>query len=197
MNTTTLALGHETAATAFTAHADVVNGALGLFAFLIGWALHHEFAHRHRFWDLVAKALMVGGAVITLAGPGSSLVNKVNGWTVPLLQWLANSAGSSGPWPATFGLLTVIEIPLVVLTAADLYDTLKHRGGRGGGAGGGGGTFLPKLWQRVKFYYEKYGLIAVGPLAVTLPGGIGYAIALPFAALAGLVGHFIGLGTGW
>lgn len=202
MHATTLALGavHESAATELTAGSTAINAAVGLLILLAGWSAHHKLAHVHRHLDLVARVLIVAGATLLLAGPGASLLVTINGWTATWIAHFASFAHISNNWPQWAGALTLIEVPLLIWTAAHVITHFKRRGSRSGpadripGVGGGQakGHILGNQWGRLEHYFDRYGLILVGPNTATLPGLIGFWAAWPFAALAAAIGGFVG-----
>jgi len=188
-----LAIPPETATLALAGPHIAVNTAVGLIVAVLGWAAHHKLAHRHRILDFFAKAMLVAGSTILLAAAGSRVLPTVNNWTGTGLANFMSWAGISTTWPHSIGLLTLVELPLVVWAFAHVWDLL--RGGRGSG-GRVGGSVGARQWGTLESHFDRYGLILVGPMASTLPGVFGYICALPFAALAALVGKLFGAWLG-
>lgn len=190
-----LALAPQTATLALTGPHVAVNTAVGLIVAVLGWAGHHKLAHRHRILDFAAKVLLVAGSTILLASAGSRVLPAVNNWTGTGLADFMRWAGISATWPHSIGLLTIVELPLVVWAFAHVWDLV--RGGRGGSPGGrGAGSVGARQWGTLESHFDRYGLILVGPMASTLPGVFGYLCALPFALLAAAVGKLFGAWLG-
>lgn len=190
-----LALGQESATLALTGPHVAVNTAVGLIVAVLGWAGHHKLAHRHRILDFAAKVLLVAGSTILLASAGSRFLPMVNTWTGSGLAAFMRWTSISDSWPHSIGLLTLVELPLVVWAFAHVWDLL--RGGRGSGSrGSGGGSVAARQWGTLESHFDRYGLILVGPMASTLPGVFGYLCALPFALLAAAVGKLFGAWLG-
>jgi hypothetical protein len=189
---TTLALA-DSASLALSAGTATVSAAAGVLALLGGWFAHHELAHRHPRWDLLAKLLIAAGATILFASAEGGLVQRANLWTVPLLTSGLRHIQPGATWPANFGILTMVEVVLLLWMAVHLWDAVRaKRGGASAGGGGGSGRSRGRSWAWLRHQFEKYGYFAAGPLSVTVPGTIGAVVAAPFALLAGFVGHLIG-----
>lgn len=192
----------QSATLALSAGTQAVSAAVGAIVLTIGWFAHHRLAHRHRILDLLAKALVAAGATILLASPGAKLLQSVNTWSAHVLGNIARAAKLTSNWPSSVGVLTLIEIPLVLWAALHLWDVFQGRraarGSRGAisaitaGPGPAASRSGGKSWQWAEHRFERYGAFGVGPLTVTLPGPAGALAALPFAALASLVGHLVG-----
>lgn len=193
----------QSATLALSAGTAAVSGAVGAIILAIAWFAHHRLAHRHPYLDLAAKVFMAAGATILFASPGATLLQSVNRWSAGVLGSIARTARLSGSWPATVGVLTLVEVVLLLWAGIHLWDAVRARrtgrGGRSGllgssgsAVGSGAGRAGGKSWQWVEHRFERYGALAVGPLTVTLPGPAGALAAVPFAALAAEVGHLVG-----
>jgi len=195
----------QSATLALSAGTAAVSAAVGAITLAIAWFAHHKLAHRHRILDLLAKILMAAGATILFASPGARLLQGINTWSAGLLRDAARATQLTSNWPSSVGILTLIEIPLLLWAALHLWDAVQGRraarsrtgagsgpaaitAGPGAAAGRSGG----KSWQWIEHRFEKYGAIGVGPLTVTLPGPAGAMAAVPFAALAAEIGHLVG-----
>lgn len=202
-NSATLALSAGTA---------TVSAATGVLALLGGWFAHHELAHRHPRLDLLAKLLIAAGATILFASAEGGLVQRVNLWTVPLLTAGLRHINPRATWPASIGILTLVEIVLLAWIALHIWDAVRGKRSGGGSRGKpksgapiaapsagssqgstrGSGHSGGRTWAWLKHQFERYGYFAAGPLSVTVPGTVGALAAAPFALLAGFVGHLIG-----
>lgn len=195
----------DSAALALSAGTRTLSVAVGAVVLAIAWGVHHRLAHHHRLLTLAAFLGMIAGSVILFAGAGASLLQWVNGDTADWLGGIARWARLGGGWPRTIGLLTLVEIVLIIWTGSHVYDAASGRGrrsARGGaaapsslgtlGARGAGAAASGRSWQWLEHQFHRYGWFAVGPMTVTLPGAAGALCAVPFALLAGAVGHAVG-----
>ncbi len=192
-----LAVAQQSATLALTGPHVAVNTAVGLIVAVLGWAGHHMLGHRHRILDFVAKTLLVAGSTILLASAGAKFLPAVNNWTGSMLAAFMRWASISASWPHSIGLLTLVELPLVVWAFAHVWDLVRGgRGGRGASPGGRSGSVGIRQWGTLESHFDRYGLILVGPMASTLPGVFGYICAMPFALLAAAIGKLFGAWLG-
>jgi hypothetical protein len=149
---------HTSATAELAVSTDAVAAAVGLLVGVAGWGLHHEFARDHKIIDMGAKLMIIGGSTLLLGGPGAHFLPMVNGWTAGWMAALFRFTKISDSWPHWFGLLTLIEPPMLTLAASDFIHQLKPArqtpglpAGVGGSAGAkrGLGKIFARLWDRV------------------------------------------------
>src|SRR5579884_2371379 len=117
----------QSATLALSAGTAAVSAAVGAITLAIAWFAHHKLAHRHRILDLLAKILMAAGATILFASPGARLLQGINTWSAGLLRDAARATQLTSNWPSSVGILTLIEIPLLLWAALHLWDAVQGR----------------------------------------------------------------------
>lgn len=181
----TLTIGRPvTAAAALSTTTTTVSlGAAGLLL-VVWWVLHHKAATKHHWVELAVKILLMAAVLIlvVISGFGVGWITGFNHWTATVFNgW------SHGKWGTSIGALTIIEGGLILILALHVWSLLRRKNEKGG---------MQKqpspFYDAVEHLAHRYGFAAIGPLAVTIPGGIGVLIAGSFMDLSLAIVHAFG-----
>lgn len=178
-------IGHPASAAVVlsTATTTVSLGAAGV---LLGvwWVLHHKAAPKHHWVELAVKVMLMAAVLVLVVISGFGV-----GWIIGFNHWTATvfNSWSHGKWGTSVGALTIVEAILVPVLALHAWSLLRRKNEKGGAR-----KEASPGYDAAEHLAHRFGFAAVGPLAVTIPGGIGVLIAGSFMDLSLAIVHAFG-----